>query len=121
MKELTLRLESGVSLESILDLLQPDFDILIRQKDTMDLVLKRQPSQPNETAVKSSPTQKRKTQPMNGFMDGKSYSEISVELDININNLRYYIKKIYRKLGVNSAAEAIRTYKASLNANSSPA
>lgn len=38
---------------------------------------------------------------------GLSYGEIAEESNISINTVRYHIKKIYEKLGVNSSNEAI--------------
>ena len=37
-----------------------------------------------------------------------SYQEIAGDLDISLNTLKTHVKAIYRKLGVNSRADAVR-------------
>ncbi len=43
-----------------------------------------------------------------GLVDGLSYKEIAIKLDIGLETVRDHIKKIYRKLQVRSKAEVIR-------------
>lgn len=42
--------------------------------------------------------------------DGKKYKEISTELDISIDGVRFYIKKIFKALNVNNGRDAVRIY-----------
>ena len=128
MKLLTLRFDQEVTLEMLLELLQPNFDIVIREKGHLDLVQKSQPENSRSvgclsfvdrqyvrTASKRSSLiaqlSKHELHILMYLSDGKTYNEIAEEMGVNINNLRYYIKKIYRILGVNSAREAVRVYK----------
>ena len=123
MKEMTLCFGSEIALEKVLDQLCPYFTIIIREKGIITLVDKaRSDYQGNASdcsRVKPEGLLKRGTsgraklserehQIVKGLSNGKTYQEIAEEMGVNINNLRYYIKKIYRKLGVNSAREAVR-------------
>lgn len=58
-----------------------DFDLTVREKEILDLLVK-----------------------------GYSYKMMAGELDIAIDTVRNHIKKIYRKLEVNSATEAVYRY-----------
>ena len=58
-----------------------DFDLTVREKEILDLLVK-----------------------------GYSYKMMAGELDIAIDTVRNHIKKIYRKLEVNSATEAVYMY-----------
>ena len=58
-----------------------DFDLTVREKEILDLLVK-----------------------------GYSYKMMAGELDIAIDTVRNHIKKIYRKLEVNSATEAVYKY-----------
>lgn len=53
----------------------------------------------------------RETEILQSLVKGFSYKMIAVELSINIETVRSHIKKIYKKLQVSSATEAV--YKAS--------
>jgi len=54
---------------------------------------------------------KRETEILNWLGKGYSYKMIATELQVGIETIRTHIKKIYKKLQVNSATEAV--YKAS--------
>lgn len=45
------------------------------------------------------------------FSDGHSYQETASLLDISVDGIKYFAKKIYRKLGVNTKIEAINAIK----------
>lgn len=47
---------------------------------------------------------------------GYTYQEISDTLKINVNNVKYHIKKLYRKMNVSNRSEAVSAYWASRNA-----
>ncbi len=53
---------------------------------------------------------KKENQITNLLLEGLTYSEISETLNISINGVRYHIKNIYKKLGVNSRAEIHNKY-----------
>ena len=134
MREIVLRLDPSVSLDVFLELFQPHFDIVIREKNRLDLLPKDKgiaqkgafadlPSHALEQANSHEQPLKRRrkystqltpkeVRVIESLAEGKTYNEVSEDLDININNLRYYIKKIYRILGVNSAREAVHVYRA---------
>ncbi|MEM6395735.1 MAG: response regulator transcription factor [Bacteroidota bacterium] len=44
---------------------------------------------------------------------GYTYQEIADTLDVNVNNIKYYIKKLYRQLDVSNRSEAVSAYWAS--------
>lgn len=41
---------------------------------------------------------------------GMTYKEISDELGMSIDGVRYYIKRIYKKMGVHNSRQAINNY-----------
>jgi DNA-binding CsgD family transcriptional regulator len=46
-----------------------------------------------------------------GFLShGASYEDISDKVHISIDGVRYYIKKIYKKLGVTNGRDAVRIF-----------
>ena len=62
------------------------------------------------TSKKSSGSEilrSRQHQIVEGLADGLSYKLIASKYDISIETVRDHIKKIYKKLGVNSKAEVI--------------
>lgn len=38
---------------------------------------------------------------------GLKYGQIATKMDITVDGVRYYVKRIYKKLGVNNARQAI--------------
>jgi DNA-binding NarL/FixJ family response regulator len=58
-------------------------------------------------AVEDAQLTKRETDLLQLLVKGYSYKMIAAELDIALETVRSHIKKIYRKLQVNSATEAI--------------
>ncbi len=58
----------------------------------------------NET---DSPLSDRETEVLQSIADGKSYSKIALDLFVSKETVRSHIKNIYRKLEVNSKAEAL--------------
>ncbi len=50
---------------------------------------------------------KRERDVLAGLVDGQSYKQIAYELDISMDTVRTYIRRLYRKLGVHSAVEAV--------------
>ena len=42
--------------------------------------------------------------------EGYSYEDIAKNVDISINGVRFYVKKIYKALGVNNGRDAVRVY-----------
>lgn len=49
---------------------------------------------------------RRELQVIKGLVKGKQYKEIAEELEITLETVRFYIKAIYRKMGVNSRTAA---------------
>ena len=56
-----------------------------------------------------SPLSDRETEILSLMVDGKEYAEIGEQLFISGHTVRAHIKNIYRKLEVNSKAEAVKT------------
>lgn len=46
---------------------------------------------------------------------GYTYQEIARNLDVSINNVKYYLKRLYRKLNVGNRSEAVSAYWAAKN------
>lgn len=44
------------------------------------------------------------------LVEGKTYNEISDEVGITVDGVRFYIKKIFKALGVNNGRDAVRVY-----------
>ena len=65
------------------------------------LVVKSFQNQPD------SPLSERETEILQSIAEGKSYSKIALDLFIGKETVRSHIKNIYRKLAVNSKAEAL--------------
>lgn len=61
-----------------------------------------------KSSIKISTTEK---QILSLLSQGWTYEYIADEMDITVNGIRYHIKKIYRKLGVNSRAEATNIFR----------
>ena len=55
-----------------------------------------------------SPLSARETEVLQGIAQGKSYTKIATELFVSKDTVRSHIKNIYRKLAVNSKAEALK-------------
>lgn len=75
-------------------------------KKVLSFVPKRQLTHQNAIA----PLTQRETQILEHIVKGFSYKMIAAELDISVETIRSHIKKIYKKLHVNSATEAIYKY-----------
>jgi DNA-binding NarL/FixJ family response regulator len=58
--------------------------------------------------AEDSPLSKRETEILELLCDGKNYKTIADELFVSGNTVRAHIKNIYRKLHVNSRAEAVK-------------
>ena len=69
-------------------------------------VLQMTPQARNEEQEKSNLT-KKETEILKFLVNGYSYKMIAAELKISIDTVRFYIKKIYDKLHVHSATEAV--------------
>jgi DNA-binding NarL/FixJ family response regulator len=42
--------------------------------------------------------------------DGYSYNEIAEKINITVNGVRYYVKKVFKSLEVNNGRDAVRIY-----------
>lgn len=52
----------------------------------------------------------KESQVLELLKNGMSYTEIAQKLSISINGVRYYVKRIYAKLGVSNSRAAINTF-----------
>jgi len=50
----------------------------------------------------------REQQVLRGLVDGHAYKEIASELEISVDTVRTYIKRLYKKLQVQTASAAVR-------------
>lgn len=73
-------------------------------------VLSFVPKKPNNHQHTTELLTQRETQILEYVVKGFSYKMIAAELDISVETIRSHIKKIYKKLHVNSATEAIYKY-----------
>ena len=69
-------------------------------------VLRMVPQAKNEEQEKSN-LSKRETEILQFLVNGYSYKMIAAEMKISIDTVRFHIKKIYDKLHVHSATEAV--------------
>jgi DNA-binding NarL/FixJ family response regulator len=44
---------------------------------------------------------------LRSFLDGKSYKASADSMNVSVDTLRYHVRRLYRKLGVNSKSEAV--------------
>lgn len=64
------------------------------------------PQRNNEAEILSA----RQSEILEKLVEGKTYKQISKELDISLETVRSHIKKLYKALHVNNKAEAITMY-----------
>ena len=75
-------------------------------KKVLSFIPKKQQTQQQYVALLTA----RETEILEYVVKGFSYKMIASELDISVETIRSHIKKIYKKLHVNSATEAIYKY-----------
>ncbi|TDB61349.1 helix-turn-helix transcriptional regulator [Arundinibacter roseus] len=130
-RAITLHLSSDIGLDHLLEALQPTFNILIREPNLFDLQAKevnthgieddsydqinRNYKLPVEKEVKKKPLSPKELQILELISKGQSYEQVAENLNMNINGIRYYIKKVYQKLNVNNSREAAYIYSTSLS------
>ncbi|MBK8192274.1 MAG: response regulator transcription factor [Lewinellaceae bacterium] len=51
------------------------------------------------------------------FYEGLTYKESADRLGISVDGIKYYVKNIYRKLGVNKKIDALRMFREQMNSN----
>lgn len=68
------------------------------------------PKKPTQSPTDTYHLTSRETDILNCLVKGQSYKLISAELGISIDTVRSHIKKIYDKLHVNSATEAVSKF-----------
>lgn len=47
---------------------------------------------------------------LNYLSQGLTYAEIAAKLEITVDGVRYYVKKLYKVLGVSNSVQAVRYY-----------
>jgi DNA-binding NarL/FixJ family response regulator len=87
---------------------------LISPKMARHLINYFRPVQVSENSKLTS----KETQMLLLFGDGKSYKETAEILDMTVDGVKYYVKRIYSKLGVNNKIDAIRLVQSSQSAAS---
>ncbi|MEL7124211.1 MAG: response regulator transcription factor [Bacteroidota bacterium] len=80
---------------------------IISPKMALYLVKHFQPKSINSKKINLG---KKEIQLLKLFANGLSYEEASEVLNISVNGVKYYVKKIYNKLGVDNKIDAIRIY-----------
>lgn len=70
-------------------------------------VIERFPRKPPQHVSEAYQLSPRETEILNCLVKGMSYKLVAAQLDISIDTVRSHIKKIYDKLHVNSATEAV--------------
>lgn len=70
-------------------------------------VIERFPKRPPPHVSEAYQLSPRETEILNCLIKGLSYKLVASQLDISIDTVRSHIKKIYEKLHVNSATEAV--------------
>jgi DNA-binding NarL/FixJ family response regulator len=77
-------------------------DISFREREATAL--------PPKKAINIKNLGKRGLNVLNFLSLGFTYAEIAEKLKITIDGVRYYVKKIYKVLGVSNSAEAVSYY-----------
>jgi DNA-binding NarL/FixJ family response regulator len=85
---------------------------LISPKMARHLINYFRPVQVSENSKLTS----KETQMLLLFGDGKSYKETAEILDMTVDGVKYYVKRIYSKLGVSNKIDAIRLVQSSQSA-----
>ena len=62
------------------------------------------------TGEKNGPLSPREQAVLDGLAKGWTYKQLAGELDISIDTIRTYIRRIYEKLHVQSRTEAVAKY-----------
>lgn len=94
----------------------PDTDkkvVLLQAFLTLHEIPFQQRNEPLKSEEKNTESKKlgrKGMQVLDLLSQGFTYAEIAKELEITIDGVRYYIKKIYKVLGVSNSAEAVRYY-----------
>ncbi|TDB67362.1 helix-turn-helix transcriptional regulator [Arundinibacter roseus] len=127
-KSITLSMENSVGLETLIDALQQNFTIQILDTRHFSLSIKDKGQQRFSSKLMFSttdasllpvvrvgaPIQKslkpRDIRILQLLDEGCTYQEISQQMNISVNGMRYYIKKIYRMLGASNSREALHAY-----------
>lgn len=65
---------------------------------------------PQGSTFKKHPVTQKEHQILQLFSEGKSYNEVATIIGISVNGVRYHVKAIYNKMGVNSKIDAIRLF-----------
>lgn len=101
MNKLQLTLKDDLSKELLIEFLKEKYDVSV-EESTVDL---------QKYDVDNSKILKKK-QPLvlQYIADGYKYTEIAKTMGMTVDGVRFYVKAIYKKLGVNNAILAIKEY-----------
>lgn len=63
------------------------------------------------STLQDAPLTEREIQILNYLAEGWTYQYIADQLEVTIDGVRYYIKRIYKRLNVKTRAEAVRKFR----------
>ncbi|TDB67368.1 helix-turn-helix transcriptional regulator [Arundinibacter roseus] len=119
-RQITLIIPPAMPLEVLIEALQRNFTIEVIEVNAFKLNSRRStaPVQYKEVAIQSvtnsfqSPARlkNKEFQILKLLAEGCSYDQIAEILEISLNGVRYYIKKIYKALDVQNSREATSWY-----------
>ncbi len=110
MKETTLLLENDQLMDELISLLKQKFDVLTtdNQKDKLVLLAKSQRNR--KSSIEKHGLSVRQVQIMNFLAEGLTYNQMSDQIGISVDGVRFHIKQIYRGLDVTNSREAIKRF-----------
>lgn len=101
MQTLQITLTDDLSAEQLKDFLSERYQIA---KSGTDLILGKYPVDDSQIL------NKKQIIVLEYLAEGYKYTEIAEKMNMTVDGVRFYTKKIYKKLGVNSARQAIKEY-----------
>lgn len=102
MNKMNLVLSEDIELINVLKLMNNHFDVTVK-KETIHLT-KHEFSE--SFSLKPYFTDKER-KVLLFLKQGLTYAEIAIPMKMSIDGVRYYVKKIYKKLGVSNARQAV--------------
>lgn len=109
MNKATIYFNENASLEEFTQALTNKFNLQIDDSVNPPIIFVNKTFL-GEFPQKQSQLKPKELQVLEYLKNGLTYSEIATIAPFSINGVRYYVKKIYKKLGVNNARNAVNKY-----------
>lgn len=102
MEKISLVLSKGINIGKVITIMNKHFDVFI-EKEVIHL-MKHEPS---KSLIAEIVLTEKERKVILLLEQGHTYAEIAKRMKMTIDGVRYYIKKIYKKLGVNNSRKAV--------------